>query len=200
MTIYYMKGLLITLLLTVATADIQSQEVTTNPPYPTNNPYASRGNPTSPNGRYAWVVAANSTVTYQLMDRGNGKTLATIKSYFADSGGPEALRYARAVGVYWNEDSNLVALDELNYRRAGYLYFFSLQDGRAKQIDISVPKPSNADETRMCADKGWISPEKFSIRQAVKLKNGNFKSDYCNIDFADLNHPNVQPEESRDQK
>jgi hypothetical protein len=112
----------------------------------------------------------------------------------------EAILYAKAVGVYWNQDSNLVALDELNYRRAGYLYFFSIRDGLAKQIEISPQKPPDADETRLCADKGWISPLKFSIRQAVKLKNGDFKSDYRSIDFVDLDHPKVQPQESRDQE
>src|SRR5208283_1244853 len=111
------------------------------------------------------------------------------------SSGPEALRYARAVAVYWNKNSNLVALDELNYRRAGDIYFFSIQDGKAKQIEVSVPKPPDADETRLCADKSWISPTKFSLRQAIRLKDGDFQSKYYTLDLANLDHATVHLEE-----
>jgi hypothetical protein len=190
---YFVKVLLMMFSVTAVMGVIHGQEVTTNPPYPSQNPYAPRGNPASPNRRYAWVVATSGTVAYQLVDSSNGRTLFTVKSYFADSGGPEAIRYTKAFGVYWNADSNLVAVDELNYRRAGYLYFFSIRDGVVKKIAISPPKPPDADETRLCADKGWIAPASFSLRQAVKLTSGNFKSDYYSIDFGDLDHPKIQP-------
>jgi hypothetical protein len=192
-TMHFVKMLFMMFSAAAIIGDIHGQEVTTNPPYPSQNPYAPRGNPASPNGRYAWVVATSDTVAYQLIDSSNGRALATLKSYFPDSGGSEAIRYAKAFGVYWNADSNLVALDELNYRRAGYLYFFSIRDGVVKKIEMKPPKPLDADEARLCADKGWISPLRFSVRQAVKLTSGNFKSDYYSIDFEDLDHPKIQP-------
>jgi hypothetical protein len=166
---------------------------TTNPPYPSNNPYAPRGNPKSPDGHYGWVVNTTNPVRYELVDTKSRKDLATLKSYFADSAGEEAIRYAQAYGVYWNKDSSLVSLDELNYRRAGKLYFFALEDGKAKPINIDqlIPIPSNSVEDRLCADKAWVSPLKFSVRLAMKLKNGEFESKFFVIDFSDTDHPTV---------
>jgi hypothetical protein len=116
----------------------------------------------------------------------------TLKCYFANSDNRTAIHYARALGVYRNRDSNIVALDELNYRRAGCLYFFSVKDGNAKQIDVTVPAPRDSDETRLCTDKAWVSSSKFSARQARKLKGGAYQSKYYIIDFANEDHPVVR--------
>ena len=51
-----------------------------------------------------------------------GNAIATVNAYYPD---PDEMniRYANAAGFYWNRDGSVVALDELNRRRAGYLYF-----------------------------------------------------------------------------
>jgi hypothetical protein len=185
--------LIISLLFPVVEYVYGQDTPTTNPPYPSNNPYTPRGDPQSPDGRYGWVVSTTNPVRYELLDTTSRTALATLESYFADSGGAEAVHYAQAYGVYWNKDSSLVALDELNYRRAGKLYFFALEDGKAKPINVDqlIPIPINSVENRLCADRAWISPLKFSVRLAMKLRNGEFKSKFLVIDFSDADHPTV---------
>lgn len=182
---------LLTLLSLLASipGSISGQVPTVNPPSPSVGLFAPRGSLTSPDGRYEWIVNEASPVSYQLIDSIDHTVRLTINCYFAESDKRTAIRYARALRVYWNRDSNIVAIDELNYRRAGYLYFVSVKDGNAKQIDVNIPAPRDFEESRFCASKGWVSPSKFSVRQAVKLKGGAYQSKYYIIDFGNEDHP-----------
>lgn len=173
-------------ILAVIPGNLRCQDRTVSQP----SPQSSR---TSPNGEYEWVVNETAPVSYQLLDLRRHAVCATIKSYFADSDSRLAIGYASRVNTYWNTDSNMVALDELNYRRAGCLYFFSVGHGNSKQIEVRVPAPPDFDEARLCADKAWISPSRFSVRQAIKLKTGGFQSKYYIIDLESRTSPTWRP-------
>ena len=86
--------------------------VAQNPP-DNGDPYVSRGHPTSPNGKYGWYVRINYPIRYELIERSDGKVLATVKAYYPEVENSNT-QYARAVGVYWNWDGTIVALDEFN--------------------------------------------------------------------------------------
>jgi hypothetical protein len=186
------KLTVITMLLGLAT--IYGQERTVNPPYSSSNLHAPRGNPESPDGRFEWRVKTSDPVAYQLVQKSDQKLLVAVPSELAAAGGEPAVRYARAYGVYWNRDSDLVVLDELNYRRAGQIYFYHLRDGVPVELPVAtkIPRPAGADEVRLVADKGWISPTKFSVRQAMKSKGGDFKSLHYVVDLSDPQHPKVE--------
>src|SRR6478672_2667159 len=96
-----------------------------NPPE-TDDPDASRGNPKSPDGAYEWVVRADTSIRYELIDHSNRQKIMTVSAYYPDVDSAN-IRYARASGFFWNQDGTIVALDELNRRRAGRLYFFTLR-------------------------------------------------------------------------
>jgi hypothetical protein len=121
-------------ILAVIPGNVRGQDRTVSQPAP-------RSSRTSPNGEYEWVVNETAPVSYQLLDRRSHAVCATIRSYFADSDSRLAIGYASRVSSYWNTDSNIVALDELNYRRAGCLYFFSVEHGDLKQIEVCIPAP-----------------------------------------------------------
>jgi hypothetical protein len=164
-----------------------------NPPM-TGDPYASRGNPKSPDGEYEWIVKATNPIRYQLVDLAAGKTIVSVNAYY-----PEANRsnihYAKACGIFWNQNGTVVALDELNRRRAGHLYFFILRNGKVNEIrseDI-FPIPPSCDENRVVVDPGWVSGTEIRVRQALKTNSGEFVSKYFTIDFADLDHPKIRP-------
>jgi hypothetical protein len=119
-----------------------------NPPK-TGDPYAARGRTKSPDRKYDWIVREIPTIRYELIDVATGDAIATVSCYYPSANATN-FRYANAVGVYWNSDSKVVALDELNRRRAGHLYFFALNGGephefRAEQF---IPIPKTADEAR----------------------------------------------------
>src|ERR1700722_3788082 len=119
-----------------------------NPPA-TGDPYTSRGNPKSPDGKYEWVVRTTSPLRYELMSVFDGKVLATVNSYYPDANSTN-IRYAKAYGVFWNKAGTVVALDELNRRRAGHLYFFILEGGAAREIRAEniFTTPTSAEEGR----------------------------------------------------
>src|ERR1700693_3654434 len=52
-----------------------------NPPM-TGDPYASRGNPKSPDGKYEWIVQTANPIRYILMNVPEGKELLTINAYY----------------------------------------------------------------------------------------------------------------------
>jgi hypothetical protein len=164
-----------------------------NPPL-TGDPYAPRGKSKSPDGNYEWVVRTNPTIRYELIDIGTKNAIATISSYYPNPDGMN-IRYANAVGVYWNHDSSVVALDELNRRRAGHLYFFTLVGGNAHghRAEQFIPIPKTADEARLVVDPGWISPTKIRIRLALKSRGSDSTSKFYLIDFSDPNTPQIQP-------
>jgi hypothetical protein len=91
----------------------------------------------------------------------------------------------------------MVALDELNRRRAGHLYFFVFGNGKIRGIQFEriLPIPSDADEGRVVVDPGWVSTTKIRVRQALKTKAGEFVSKYFTIDFADPDNPKIEPAE-----
>jgi len=125
-----------------------------NPPA-TGDPYASRGNPKSPDGKYEWVVRTTNPLRYELLSVLDEKVLATINSYYPDANSTN-IQYAKAFGVFWNKAGTIVALDELNRRRAGRLYFFILESGAAREMpseDIFTTPP-NAEEGRVVVDPG----------------------------------------------
>jgi hypothetical protein len=175
-------------------ATLPAQERTTNPPFPSANPYVARGDPRSPDGKLEWRIKTTDPVGYELVETASSKTLLTVPAALADAGGEPALRYARAYGVYWNKTGDLVVLDELNFRRAGKIYFYRVQDGQATELLVTqkIPRPAGADEARICADKGWLSPQQFSLRQAVKFRGGEAKSLYYIVDLADAAHPQIR--------
>jgi hypothetical protein len=179
-----------TLLLTSLAA---STAIAQNPPL-TGDPYVPRGKPTSPNGEYDWRVDSNALIRYELISVQTGKALTSINAYYPEVNSSD-LRYARAFGVFWNEDGTVVALDELNRRRAGNLYFFVLRGGLVSEIrsEKLIPLPVDADEGRLVIDPGWVSPTTIRVRQAVKTKKGEFSSKYFTIDFENPDAPKVSP-------
>jgi hypothetical protein len=92
--------------------------VTAQNPPETGDPYVLRGNPKSPNGRYEWAVRTNDSIRYELIDVPDGKEVVTVNAYNPDVNSSN-IKYAKACGVFWNKDGTVVALDELNRRRAG---------------------------------------------------------------------------------
>ena len=107
------------------------------------------------------------------------------------------IQYAKAWGIFWNKDGTVVALDELNRRRAGHLYFFLLRKGTVQEIrsENILPIPSSADEGRVVVDPGWLSGTKIRVRQAMKTKAGEFVSKFFTIDFANPEDLKIQPAE-----
>jgi hypothetical protein len=99
--------------------------------------------------------------------------------------------------VYWNDRSNLVALDELNYRRAGRLYLFWIQDGKARPIPFEglITPPAGATEARFCVRHGWRSATQLSIRLAAQLSSGEVISKGYMVDVGDPTHPKIQADQ-----
>ena len=97
-----------------------------NPPA-TGDPYASRGNPKSPDGKYEWVVRTTNPLRYELMSVLDGKVLATINSYYPDANRTN-IQYAKAFGVFWNNTGKILALDELNHRRYDHINLFIFEN------------------------------------------------------------------------
>jgi hypothetical protein len=164
-----------------------------NPPM-TGDPYASRGNPKSPDGKYEWIIKTTNPIRYQLVSLPAGKTVASVNAYYPEANSSN-VHYAKACGIFWNQDGTVVALDELNRRRAGHLYFFILRNGKVNEIrseDI-LPIPSSSDENRVVVDPGWVSGTEIRVRQALKTKAGEFVSKYFTIDFADPNDVKIKP-------
>jgi hypothetical protein len=166
-----------------------------NPPM-TGDPYAPRGNPKSPDGKYQWIVQTTNPIRYELVGVADGKELVTVNAYYTEANSSN-IRYAKANGIFWSQDGKVVALDELNRRRAGHLYFFILGNGNVREIrsENLLPVPSYADEGRVVADPGWISATKIRVRQALKTKAGEFVSKYFTIDFADPDNLKIEPSE-----
>lgn len=164
-----------------------------NPPA-TGDPYTSRGNPKSPDGKYQWVIRTTSPLRYELMSVLDGKVLATVNAYYPDASSAN-IQYAKAYGVFWNKAGTVVALDELNRRRAGRLYFFILESGAAREIRAEniFTTPANAEEGRVVVDPGWISGTKIRVRQALKTKSGEFLSKYFTVDFGNPDDLRIQP-------
>ena len=177
---------ILTIVLLVISAKAQ------NPPE-TDDPDASRGNPKSPDGAYEWVVRADTSIRYELIDHSNRQKIMTVSAYYPDVDSAN-IRYARASGFFWNQDGTIVALDELNRRRAGRLYFFTLRSGNVHEIlsENIVPIPATADEGRVVVDPGWISPTRIRVRLALKARTGDTTSRYYIIDFSDPDRPLVQ--------
>jgi hypothetical protein len=165
-------------------------------PTTTGDPYASRGNPKSPNGKYEWVVRTTNPLRYELMNVLDGKILATVNAYYPDDNSTNR-RYAKAYGVFWNKAGTVVALDELDRRRAGHLYFFILESGAAREIrsENIFSTPANAEESRIVVDPGWVSGTKIQVRQALKTKSGEFFSKYFTVDFANPDDLKIQSAE-----
>jgi hypothetical protein len=165
-------------------------------PATAGDPYAPRGNPRSPDGKYEWIVQTTNPICYQLVAVADGKKLATVNAYYPEANGSN-IRYAKAYGIFWSKDGNVVALDELNRRRAGHLYFFVLANGKMREIrsDNILPIPSEADEGRVVVDPGWVSATKIRARLALKTKTGEFVSKYFTIDFANSDSLKIEPSE-----
>jgi len=161
----------------------------------TGDPYALRGNPKSPDGKYEWIVQTTNPIRYELVNVLEGKEVATVNAYYPEANSSN-IHYAKAYGVFWNKDGTVVALDELNRRRAGHLYFFVLRNGKKTEIrsDNILPVPAYADEGRVVVDPGWVSGTKIRVRQALETKAGEFVSKYFRIDFADPDDPKIEPE------
>src|ERR1700730_11378359 len=170
--------------------------VTAQNPPETGDPYVLRGNPKSPNGRYEWAVRTNDSIRYELIDVPDGKEVVTVNAYNPDVNSSN-LKYAKACGVFWNKDGTVVALDELNRRRAGRLYFFILRSGTVHEIrsENIFPIPSYVDECRVVVDPGWVSGTKIRVRQALKTRLGEFVSKYFTVDFANPDDPKILPSE-----
>ena len=163
-----------------------------NPP-DSGNPYTPRGEPKSPDGKLAWVVRTDAPIRYELIELITRKPIVTVDSYYPETD-PENILYANALGVYWNSNGDRVVLDELNRRRSGKIYFFSITNGKPKQLQVVrlVPIPPSADEARLVVDPGWVSPTKIRTRLAMKNKNGDFESKFYLIDLADPDKPIVE--------
>jgi hypothetical protein len=169
--------------------------VAQNPP-DRGDPYVLRGNPKSPDGKYEWVVRTNNPIRYELINVRDGKEVVTVNAYHPDVNSSN-IQYARASGIFWNKDGTVVALDELNRRRAGHLYFFILRNGTVHEIRAEniFPIPLYADECRVVVDPGWESGTKILVRQALKTRLGEFVSKYFTVDFANPDDPKIQPTE-----
>jgi hypothetical protein len=162
-----------------------------NPPR-TGNPYFPRGQATSPNGIYEVVVRTSPKLHYALLEKTTAKVLASVPTYYP-AADEFAEKYARAVGVYWNATGNIVAIDELNRRAAGYLYFLVLRNGSASEIkaDSLIPIPRSADLGRTVVDRGWITPTRITVRLSL-TERGQHTDTFYTIDFTDPLHPRVQ--------
>ena len=171
---------------------LTSGSMAQNPPM-RGDPYLTRGSPKSPNGKFEWIVKTNNPLRYELIYLPGGESLATVNAYYPEPNS-SAIRYAEAFGIFWNKDGTVVALDELNRRRAGHLYFFTLQNGAVREIrsENILPIPTYADEGRLVVDPGWVSATKIRVRQALKTKSGDFVSKYFTIDFAKPDAPEIQ--------
>src|SRR5271165_225976 len=169
--------------------------VAQNPP-DRGDPFVLRGNPKSPDGKYEWVVRTNNPVRYGLINVRDGKEVVTVNAYYPDVNSSN-IQYAKASGIFWNKDGTVVALDELNRRRAGHLYFFILRNGTAHEIrsENIFPIPLSADECRVVVDPGWVSGTKILVRQALKTRLGEFVSKYFTVDFTNPYDPKIQPAE-----
>jgi hypothetical protein len=180
-------GLILILFLMTVPASAQ------NPP-DSGDPYALRGDPRSPDGKYEWTVQKTNPIRYQLISIPDGKEFVTVHAYYPEAN-TSNIHYAKACGFFWSNDGKLVAVDELNRRRAGHLYFFTLANGRVREIRAEniFQLPSYADEGRIVVDPGWISGTKIRVRQALKTKAGEFVSKYFTVDFADPDNPKIQP-------
>ncbi len=163
-----------------------------NPPL-TGNPYAPRGKSKSPDGVYEWVVRTDPAIRYELIHIGTRTPVATVSSYYP-APDPMNIRYAYSFGAYWNDASSIVALDELNRRRAGHLYFFILTEKKAHEYrpEQFIPIPKTADEARFVVDPGWISSTKIRVRLAMKLPGSDPASKYYLIDFSHPRNPVVE--------
>jgi hypothetical protein len=151
----------------------------------------------SPDQHFEWRIDdAHDPVRYELVEVGSQRVLATVKDYFYDQGHALAVRHAQGAGVYWNDHSTLVALDEFNYRRAGRLYLFWIQNGKAGPIpfDGLITPPAGAAEARFCVRHGWESATRLSIRLAAQLSSGEVISKGYLIDVSDPTHPKIQPD------
>src|SRR6478609_8798611 len=126
----YLATVILTLSLLTIAATAQN-------PLRTAGPYGPRGNPKSPDGSYQWMVRTSNPVRYELLNLQNGKALMTVNAYYPGANGAN-LRYAKACGFFWNQDGTVVALDELNRRRAGHLYFFFVHDGKVQEIPVAA--------------------------------------------------------------
>jgi hypothetical protein len=164
-------------------------------PRMTGDPYVSRGNPKSPNGKYEWAVKTTNPIRYELVKKPEGREVVTVKASYPEANSSN-IQYAKAYGVFWNKDGTVVALDELNRRRAGHLYFFILRNGIVHEIrsENIIPIPSYADEGRVVVDPGWVSATKIRVRQALKTKSDEFVSKYFTIDFANPDDLKIQPD------
>jgi hypothetical protein len=163
---------------------------------PAQTPAIPRQDRLSPDQRYEWRINVHDPVHYELVEAGSGHVLATVKDYFSDQGHALAVSHAQGAAVYWNDRSTLVALDEFNFRRAGRLYLFWIQNGKARPIpfDGLIIWPAGATEARFCARHGWESATRFSIRSAAQLSSGEVISKDYVVDVADPAHPKVQAE------
>jgi hypothetical protein len=166
-----------------------------NPGYP-QTPAIPRQDHLSPDQHYEWRIAPRDPVHYELVEAGTQRVLTTVRDYFYDQGHALAVRHAQGAGVYWNDRSTLVALDEFNYRRAGRLYLFWIQNGIARPIpfDGLIALPAGATEARFCVRHGWESATHLSVRLAAQLSSGEVISNGYLIDVGDPTHPKIQPE------
>jgi hypothetical protein len=166
-----------------------------NPPE-AGDPYRPRGEPRSPDRKYEWIVKTDVPLGYELVQLTAKKPILTVRAYFPEAD-PDQVRYAKAVGIFWNSLSNLVVLDELNRRRSGRLYFFSIENEIPKRLSVIrlIPIPAGADEARLVIDPGWVSPTRIRTRLAIKDKGGGFESRFYFIDLTDPEKPVVTPTE-----
>jgi hypothetical protein len=164
-----------------------------NPPM-TGDPYRSRGNPKSPDGKFEWSVRTTDPIRYELVNVPEGKVVLTVSSYYPEANSSN-IRYAKAYGVFWNKDGTVVALDELNRRRAGHLYFFILRGGTVRKIrsENIFSLPSYEEEARAVVDPGWVSETKIRVRQALETKAGEFMNKFFTIDFENPDDLKIQP-------
>ena len=82
------------LMLSLLTAASTAQ----NPPT-TGNPYVSRGNPKSPNGKYEWILRTTNPIRYELVDVLDGKGMVTVNAYYPDANRAN-IQYAKACGIF----------------------------------------------------------------------------------------------------
>jgi hypothetical protein len=164
-----------------------------NPPN-SSDPYKPRGESKSPDGTYTWTVRTDAPIRYELVELATRRPVVTVDSYFPEAD-PANILYANAVGIYWNSTGNRIVLDELNRRRSGKIYFFSITNGKPRQLQVIqlIPIPPSADEARLVVDPGWISQTKIRTRLAMKDKNGDFESIFYLIDLANPDKPSVEP-------